>query len=299
MFMVKIAVKILRWYQLSGRDLPWRNTKDPYKILVSEIMLQQTQVERVKIFYKNWLKEFPTWHILSQASNADVIHAWAGLGYNRRALVLRDIAKQVVEHGLPKNREEWMKLKGIGPYTSAAISCFALHQKVFPVDTNTRRVIARVFKRVHFPDLKQDKELESVGNRLLEGNKDFFHVPQAIFDLATDICKKEPDCKSCPIKTDCASAQDFLKGKVSIPKKMIKKAQEKIHRNKKYPDRIYRGRILALVRKSGLVSLKQLGTLIDDHFIPEYDQIWLEAMVVRLEKDRLILVKNKKVSLVN
>ncbi len=93
---------LLRWYAREGRDLPWRNTRDPYRILVSEVMLQQTQVSRALEFYRTWLKTFPTWHALARASNKDVIHAWAGLGYNRRGLMLRDIAKQVVAHGVPK-----------------------------------------------------------------------------------------------------------------------------------------------------------------------------------------------------
>ena len=96
------AEKLLRWYKKYGRDLPWRKTRDPYKILISEIMLQQTQVPRVLLFYKKWLTLFPSWKTLAKATNAEVIRAWAGLGYNRRALILRDIAKQVAHGGIPQ-----------------------------------------------------------------------------------------------------------------------------------------------------------------------------------------------------
>lgn len=105
---------LFRWYEREQRDLPWRRTRDPYRILVSEIMLQQTQVSRVLEFYRRWLKRFPTWRALARASNTDVIHAWAGLGYNRRALVLRDIAKRITELRTknlePRTSREWIPM---------------------------------------------------------------------------------------------------------------------------------------------------------------------------------------------
>jgi A/G-specific adenine glycosylase len=191
---------MLKWYRKHGRDLPWRNTRDPYKILVSEVMLQQTQVDRVKVYYKSWLKTFPSWKKLAQASNADVIHAWAGLGYNRRALALRDIAKQVMERGVPTNREEWLQLKGIGPYTSGALAAFALKQRELPIDTNIRRVLGRFYFGIPFPDLKDDKKIDDLSDHILPKRGHYYDVPQAIFDLATMICTKMPDCASCPLK---------------------------------------------------------------------------------------------------
>src|SRR5688572_3982677 len=113
--------KLLHWFDHEGRKLPWRDTRDPYRILVSEIMLQQTQVSRVIDFYRAWMKQFPTWNALAKASNSEIIHAWAGLGYNRRGLMLRDIAKQIVHDGIPKSREAWLALKGVGPYTADAL----------------------------------------------------------------------------------------------------------------------------------------------------------------------------------
>ena len=123
---MRTAQKLIAWYDANGRDLPWHRSRDPYRILVSEIMLQQTQVPRVLLFYAGWLKRFPDWAALAKASNADVIRAWAGLGYNRRAIVLRDIARQILAQLATCDFRlatfDWQRLKGIGPYTAAALA---------------------------------------------------------------------------------------------------------------------------------------------------------------------------------
>ena len=271
---------LIRWYGKEKRDLPWRKTHDPYRILVSEVMLQQTQVSRVLGFYKRWLQQFPTWHALSRASNADVIHAWAGLGYNRRGLMLRDIAKQVVKDGEPKTENEWLELKGIGPYTAAAVSAFAQKQHTIPIDTNIRRVLGRILLGKPFPELNDDARLKKkVGIQKPE-------LWQATFDLAVAICKKNPDCASCPMRTQCPASKKFLSGRVRIPKQMIKKAIETKHRDKPFPDRIYRGRILKEARLGA--DLNKLGPSIDPNFHAKKDRAWLLAMVMRMERDGLI-----------
>ncbi len=283
---------LLRWYAREGRNLPWRKTHDAYRILVSEVMLQQTQVSRVLVFYKTWLKKFPTWHALARASNADVIHAWAGLGYNRRGLMLRDIAKHVVTHGLPKTEQDWLKLKGIGPYTAAAVASFAQGQTTVPIDTNIRRVLGRALLGKTFPTLDDDPRIRRrVTRYALRGS----HW-QAVFDLAVAICKKDPDCASCPLRSQCPASKKFLSGRVRIPKRTIKVANETRHRDKQYPDRIYRGRILAEIR-NGHVSLKTLGPKIDTGFDTKLDTKWLVAMVERLEKDGLVKNTGGKLAL--
>src|SRR6187551_2081490 len=118
------------WYQAHGRDLPWRHTRDPYAILVSEVMLQQTQVERVVPRYIAWLGRWPTVEALAAASPADVIRAWQGLGYNRRGLNLHRAACLIVDGGWP---DDLTQLPGVGPYTSAALGCFAFGEDVLPV----------------------------------------------------------------------------------------------------------------------------------------------------------------------
>lgn len=284
--------RLLRWYRRHGRKLPWRQTRDPYKILVSEVMLQQTQVERVKLYYADWFKQFPDWSALARASNAEVIRAWAGLGYNRRALSLRDIARAVVADGLPASQSGWLQLKGIGPYTSAAIVAFALHEKTMPIDTNIRRVLGRLWLGKPYPQPASDAQIQQRSLLQLASVRAHYDVPQALFDLATAVCKKIPDCAVCPLKQQCQAAPKFLSGRVRVPKAMIRKNRERRHRNKPHPDRIYRGRILAAVRESrrGLRQ-QQLGPIIDPTFNVVQDGQWLAAMVKRLEADGLLRKK--------
>src|SRR5579885_650843 len=146
---------LLEWYDRQGRRLPWRETTDPYAVLVSEIMLQQTQVDRVLPKYREFLERFPTLAALAEAPTADVIRAWAPLGYNMRAVRLQSIARQVVaEYGgqIPLQAAELSRLKGVGRYTAGAIACFAHRQQVATVDTNIRRVLYRVFIGIEQPD---------------------------------------------------------------------------------------------------------------------------------------------------
>ncbi len=285
--------RLLRWYRRYGRDLPWRKTKDPYRILVSEIMLQQTQVQRGLLYYEKWLEEFPNWEALARASNAQVITAWAGLGYNRRALVLRDVARHIVENGEPTARADWLQLKGIGPYTSAALAVFTTGEKVLPIDTNIRRVLGRYFLGRLFPNLKDDDKIEAHASKVLFKSTKYPDIPQALFDLATTYCGKMPDCAKCPLRTDCKSSEQFLAGKAEPPKRTIKKANEKIRLGKKYPDRIFRGRILKAVRENGKLSLTELGPLIDPGYTSKDDN-WVQDMVRRMTKDGMLeLTKNQ------
>ena len=170
---------LLAWFAANARDLPWRRTKDPYAILVSEVMLQQTQVDRVVPRYLAWLERWPTARALAAASPADVIRAWQGLGYNRRALNLHRAACHVAEHGWPENLTV---LPGVGRYTADAVSSFALGQAVLPVDTNVRRV--------------QERTGHSFGGE----------SGQALMDLGATIClARVPRCGICPLSEACPS----------------------------------------------------------------------------------------------
>jgi len=288
---------LLRWYRQHGRDLPWRHTRDAYRILVSEIMLQQTQVSRGLIFYKRWLVQFPTWESLAKATNGQVIKAWAGLGYNRRSLVLRDMAKQITTHGVPSTPEAWKKIKGIGPYTAAAICAFSLHQRTLPIDTNIRRVLGRTLFGIPYPTLTLDKKLVQSIDLVLPKRGAFYDVPQALFDLATSTCTKVPTCSSCPLKTICKSSSRFLSDRIRIPKAIIKKVKESRHRNKPHPDRIYRGKILRFIHEHPGASLKTIGPMIDSSFDPVLDLSWIKAMTQRLQKDGLITLKRHRLFL--
>src|SRR5919197_5218339 len=170
---------LLGWYAEHGRDLPWRRTRDPYAILVSEVMLQQTQVPRVVPRYLAWLERWPTVDALAAAHRADVIRAWQGLGYNRRAVNLHRAAQLVAERGWP---DELTALPGVGRYTADAIRSFAFGESVLAVDGNVRRVQERTgFAFTH-------------------------HVGQALFDLGATVClARVPRCGVCPLVDGCPS----------------------------------------------------------------------------------------------
>jgi A/G-specific adenine glycosylase len=170
---------LLAWYSQNGRDLPWRATRDPYAILVSEVMLQQTQVDRVVPRYLRWLERWPTVAALASASTAEVIVEWQGLGYNRRAVSLHRAARAVAESGWPDDLTE---LPGVGPYTAAAVGNFAFGRDALPVDTNIRRV----------------QERTGAG---FDGS-----CAQALFDLGATVClARVPRCAVCPLAAACPS----------------------------------------------------------------------------------------------
>jgi A/G-specific adenine glycosylase len=174
-----VRQQLLVWFEEHGRDLPWRKTRDPYAILVSEVMLQQTQVERVIPRWRAWLERWPTPAALAAAPVAEAIVAWQGLGYNRRAVSLHRAARIVAERGWPADLTE---LPGVGPYTAAAVGNFAFGRDVLPLDTNVLRV--------------QERTGESFDA----------HCAQALFDLGATIClARIPRCGRCPLASDCPS----------------------------------------------------------------------------------------------
>src|SRR5689334_19692091 len=195
---------LLQWYAREQRDLPWRATRDPYAILVSESMLQQPQVARVLPKYQQFLSAFPTLADLAAAPTADVISAWVPLGYNRRAISLQSIARQVIaKYGgrIPDTIDELLKLKGIGRYTAGAIACFAYHKQVATVDTNIRRVLHRIFLGLEqIENQLKESEMLSLAERVLpEGNA--YNWNQALMDLGATICTSTtPRCHLCPLQ---------------------------------------------------------------------------------------------------
>jgi A/G-specific adenine glycosylase len=174
-----MQARLLEWYAANGRDLPWRRTRDPYAILVSEVMLQQTQAARIVPRYVAWLERWPTVEALAEAAAADVLREWQGLGYNRRALNLQRAAREVAVGGWP---EDLTTLPGVGPYTAAAVACFAFGRAVLPVDVNVRRVLERT-------------------------GVSFDHrCAQALMDLGATVCiARVPRCGECPLAASCPS----------------------------------------------------------------------------------------------
>jgi A/G-specific adenine glycosylase len=174
-----VKERLLAWFATHGRDLPWRQTRDPYAVLVSEVMLQQTQVERVIPRYLRWLERWPTPDALAAAPPADVIREWQGLGYNRRAVNLHRAARRIAAAGWPDDLTE---LPGVGRYTADAIGCFAFGLAVLPVDTNVARVQAR-------------------SGYAFDGA-----CGQALMDLGATIClARIPRCEECPLAPACPS----------------------------------------------------------------------------------------------
>jgi A/G-specific adenine glycosylase len=205
--------RLLAWYRANGRDLPWRRTDDPYHILVSEIMLQQTQVDRVLPKYLEWLGKYPSLEALASADETDVRQTWRPLGYNIRPRRLQSIARESVERfggQLPSDADTLLSFKGIGAYTSGAIRSFAFGQRAAILDTNVARVLHRVF--VGKGDAKSHgmrKHLWSV-SEVLVPYKHVFDFNQALMDFGATVCAaRQPKCNGCPMTRRCRSFGRF------------------------------------------------------------------------------------------
>lgn len=202
-----IGQKILNWYHLNARDLPWRTTKNPYNIWISEIILQQTRVEQGLDYYLKFVNRFKNIESLVNADINEVLLYWKGLGYYSRAINLHKAAQQIIaEHNghFPKNYQEILKLKGIGKYTAAAISSICFNEKIPAIDGNFYRVLSRIFADEF--DISNSKAHQYFSDLalLIMPNKEFGNFNQAIMDLGANVCKpKNPTCETCPIQKDC------------------------------------------------------------------------------------------------
>lgn len=272
--------KILTWFTKHKRDLPWRQSRDPYRILVSEIMLQQTQVSRVIPKYEVWLEKFPTLDALAQAKTVDVLALWSGLGYNRRALYLQRLAQMIVKNPhptplpkgegtksdvtslslgeragvraqLPSSVEALQKLPGIGSYTARAVACFAFDQQIAMVDTNIRKVIAVEFFNGNPPDAKTT---QAVADQLLPHGK-AYEWNQALMDYSSAMLKGE---------------------KIPIPK------QSKFSGS----IRFYRGQIVKLLIHHQKLSQQMIAESLASH---QMDSNVLDSILRGLMKDKLIV----------
>jgi A/G-specific adenine glycosylase len=200
--------RLLTWYGRHGRDLPWRKTDDPYHILVSEIMLQQTQVDRVLPKYAEWLEKYPSLDALAAAPERDVTQTWRPLGYNIRPKRLQSIAREAVaryDGKLPSDEQTLLSFKGIGQYTAGAIRSFAFRERAAILDTNVARVLFRVF--VGQGDQKShamNKHLWSISASVLP--RDVFDFNQALMDFGAMVCSaRNPKCLVCPMSKGCRS----------------------------------------------------------------------------------------------
>jgi A/G-specific adenine glycosylase len=209
------SARLRRWYRANGRDLPWRRTRDPYEILVSELMLQQTQVSRVVDYYGAFLDRFPTLADVARAKPARVMEAWEGLGYYARARNLHKLARQVTDAGrspdksLPAEPEALRELPGIGAYTAGAVASFAYEKRAPLVDTNVARVLRRVFApAADFKTSRGQKTIWAIAGQVLpRGGRATWTHNQALMELGALVCTaRVAHCTRCPVRGLCRSA---------------------------------------------------------------------------------------------
>ncbi len=294
--MLEFSDLLLQWYSVNKRDLPWRKTTDPYSIVVSEFMLQQTQVSRVIEKYREFLTQFPTIQSLAAASSGEVIKAWSGLGYNRRALLLHRFAQEVVTQYngiIPSSPIELRLLPGAGAYMAGSIASFAFNLPVPAVDVNVRRIFCRYFngKDQGAPlDKREEEKLFSlVKDHIPENRSADFH--NALMDFASLVCTRDAShCSSCPLRSSCAFSSLYETQKEKVLYVMEKKKEKGVYENGKFiPNRIFRGRIVEFVRKSehSRISLSVFGKMIKEDFSIQ-DEDWLLQLCKALEKDHLL-----------
>jgi A/G-specific adenine glycosylase len=223
---IALRTAVLRWFSRHGRTLPWRETRDPWRVLVSEFMLQQTQVERVIPKYQAFVRRWPTPSALAAAPLAEVVRAWSGLGYNRRAKHLHDASKAIAARfggEVPRSTDELESLPGIGAYTARAVASFAFNDDVALWDTNVRRIFLRVVAGGEFAkSLPDDRALEAMlASAVPKGRSRDWHG--ALMDFGSAVCTgRKPLCGACPARRHCAASAGFLSGReprVSLVKK--------------------------------------------------------------------------------
>ena len=274
------CLSVLRWYRENRRNLPWRNTRNPYRILVSEMMLQQTQVERVIPIYKEFFHRFPTIHALSDAKPKDVIVAWKGLGYNRRAVYLNKTAKMIVQNfngKIPRTLAELKTLSGIGDYTARAILSFAFLEPVAVLDTNHRQFYQELFFKEKKKDLELLEKAEEVVQWLVHE-----HEPPSGSPLRGGRSKLVYDWNQ--------AVMDYVSCNMKhVPYNMVEKTNVIPFQES---DRYFRGRIVDDLREEKSVQLivcrKRFG---------EIDDVRFEMIVRGLERDGLIKRTGKRILL--
>ena len=276
---------ILTWYRRHARDLPWRRTTDPYAILVSEVMLQQTQVDRVVPKFGAFMRAFPNLRALARAPLADVLRVWSGLGYNGRARRLWACARKVVhEHRgrMPEERSALEALPGIGPYTAGAVASFAFGAREACVDTNIKRVLARAIDGDLHGDARRVWELAR--EALPRGPSGEWN--QAVMEVGAVFCKPLPRCAPCPVRMHCKAWSSGVTR--SVQRHKPKKAR-KFHGSRRY----YRGRVVKALAQVPALSFMRLGVEVKPGFRVT-DLPWLEDLLADLEADGLVSIDRRR-----
>ncbi|WP_408958561.1 A/G-specific adenine glycosylase [Natrinema sp. 74] len=272
---------LIAWYEEDHRDFPWRRTDDPYEILVSEVMSQQTQLGRVVEAWEGFLERWPTTAALADADRADVVGFWTdhSLGYNNRAKYLHEAARQVEEEyggDFPETPDELQELMGVGPYTANAVASFAFNNGDAVVDTNVKRVLYRAFG---VPD--DDAAFENAAQALMPANRSRVWN-NAIMELGGVACEQTPACDEagCPWREWCDA---YATGDFTAPDVPTQPSFEGSRRQ-------FRGRVIATLREYDELELDTLGHRIRVDYAPdgEYGREWLEGLLTDLESDELI-----------
>ncbi len=289
-----VARSLLNWYRHNGRRFPWRQVNpDPYMVLVSEIMLQQTQAQRVAEALPRFLEHFPSLDRLAAASNADVIRQWKGMGYNSRALRLRDAARVIVEQhngNIPATVEELRKLPGVGPYTSASVVTFAFNRRVVVLDVNVRRVYSRWMRQQRTTiDVEGDDVLSQFALTVipLRSASRWHH---AVMDLGATICTaRKPACTSCPMADLCPSAHALVPAQRAARTEPLFRGE---------PQRLWRGRFVNALRDApgGLTPRALVAATVAGRLTPD-EQPWFASVISALERDGVVTLRNGRILL--
>jgi A/G-specific adenine glycosylase len=290
---------VLRWFEANRRDLPWRHTRDPYAVLVSEVMLQQIQVARAIPFYEAFMARFPTVQTLAAAPLADAIRAWGDLGRYRRVVNLHRTARLIVEeHGgvVPRPVDILRRLPGIGPYTAGAVACFAYEDPVAFVDTNMRRVLRRLFLGAGVDESTDaDKRILRLAEAAVPRDR-AWEWNQGLMEFGALQCTaRRPRCDSCPLRARCSALPGIERERpASRPRPSGGAPAYRYEESNRY----YRGRILAQLRdrprddaRSG-IPLRDLGRRLRTDFGDE-DLPWLTEVVAGLRKDGLAVAEDR------
>ncbi len=282
----RISPTIFRWYRRHGRKLPWRDIRDPYRILIAEIMLHQTRVGRVLQAYPEFLRRFPSLRALAAAPRSDVVIAWRGMGYNNRAVRIHRLAQQLLIRGngrIPRTLQECRELPGVGKYTAHALLVSVYRMDLPVVDVNIRRLLSRLLWRMRTTaDLRSEREIWTRAESLIPRGR-AYEWTQALMDIGATICTaRAPKCPACPLAALCPSRSAMK------PAPPPKRHQEPSRFG--IPDRLHRGRIIEALRSSrnGL-TVHQLGAGVPGQPAGEPTP-WLRRLIAALEKDGLVRI---------
>jgi A/G-specific adenine glycosylase len=293
-----VNAALCAWFAAEGRDLPWRRTREPWAILVAEVMLQQIQVARAIPFWEAFLVRFPTPAALAAAPLAEAIRVWGDLGRYRRVVNLHRTARILVERhagAVPDDPAVLVTLPGIGAYTAGAVACFAFERDEAFLDTNIRRVLHRLFLGPEAPKTGRDRALEGIASRVVPPGGGW-SWNQALMDLGATICTaRKPACERCPVAPHCR-ARPTIADTLTTAEASRKDAGRPAYRYEG-SDRYYRGRVLAELRALPLepdaaIPLVALGQGVRPDFSDDHVP-WLRGVVASLERDGLAVAEER------